>query len=232
MSIEFEDVALPEGSEDTQGAVESTTEASEQQRKRATAAAGAYKKQQKKEKQAKKRDYSLASLLSYFLQHADSVLHKQLLATALVLVEDDVEPAFILSVLSLLFPEMEGLLSADEERRQELLQNETRLFMRREIVLVTNDVKQFNAHALPEELQRSIKQWIKTMQLALAQSDKEANSKLLVAGGFHKVALKLVSFVLEEFLNQNKIQGEYQEVESFAQSVVGVVLKGGIRDSK
>lgn len=184
---------------------------------------------QKKEKKAKKRDFSLAQILLYFIQHASTADKERILATLVALIRDDVPVEWVLGILSLNYPALQQLLAEMEEKSGVIVYSPAELIVERSVTQRSYALADFDEHNLPDEVKTDINMWVQTLMNTANMDTAMLLSKAFVQKEVGTLHISLASFVLQDYLKKFHIAGNFEKIRSFSSYILRGVLSAAGR---
>ena len=180
----------------------------------------------KDEQKTKRREKSLADLLSKFIRESDD---EQLTNTLISLLKQDVSAEFVLGILSLYFPNLEKAIYEDE---QEMLKDNPRLVLEsRQLTMTIQpqidriEARDFDENNLPPEVKEKINTWVKDMMYTSFLHPQWLLPRVFINNQINSTCVQLVTFILIRFLERYHIQGEYEKVRQFGKFILSGVLR-------
>jgi len=232
----MEDFSLPMGPEGGMEDGASPEQVREQQEKREKARAQfadaqqRVKKSRKDEQQTKKREKSLAALLSAFIKNVEGDKHDQRIVNTLVsLLKQEIPAELPVGVLTLLYPNLREALfesSKEEEVAMAQLQNNaSMLTVLHAPALTSQEQQDFDHDKLPEEVKSEINLWVQSLVLSLSFHPEWIIPRVYKEGRVHSSLVQLATFVLDNFLDLYRIKGSHEQLQVFVHFILEGTLK-------
>lgn len=226
---DFENFTVPETSAESNSG--NTEQAGEQREKQREAFKEAQKKladTQKKEKKAKKRDFSLAQVLLYFIQHATTADKERVLATLVAMIRDDVPVEWVLAMLSLNYPTLQQLL-IEMEGSAVTMYTPAELIVERSMTQRSYALADFDEHNLPDEVKADINAWVQIMMTTANKNSGIIMEKMLREKELSPLHISLASFILQDYLHKFRISGDFEKIRSFSSYILKGILSAVTR---
>ncbi len=200
---------------------EVTKEQAEQFQEQMRAAQAALQALQKQEEKAKKRDGSLAGLLSKFVKSNKDMDILQLIVFCLNM---NIPVNFIVAVLSLFYFDIykELALQFKKEDLASLEQKEKEFLdtLERQETTALENPQEFHEQHLPAHVKARINEWVKDIMLLCLEEMRRVLDTVYENQKAHLTPTQLSTKVLEKYLNFVKIQGEYERVKAFSEFIL------------
>lgn len=180
----------------------------------------------KDEKKTKKRDKSLAALLTLFIKENKD---EQIVNTLVSLLKEDVLPEFLLGILSLYYPNVKASLY--EEEQQSVVTNPRLLLEAKQLTVTIQKqralavVEDFDEHNLPEAIKQAINIWVQDMLFTSFLHPTWLLPRVYAYGEVHTTVIQLATFLVERFLMSYHIKGDFTRIRQFTSFILRGVLQ-------
>ncbi len=226
---DFDNFIVPDISPESGSGVEQSAEQREAQKEAFQEAQKKLAASQKKEKRAKKRDVSLAQILLFFIQNADTPDKQRLLVTLVTMVRDDVPVEWILAILSLNYPALQQVIHDLESESAVAQYSPAELILERSVTQRSYTLADFDEHNLPDEVKSDINAWVKVLMSAAGINTSALLEKSLIQQELSPLHISLASFVLQDYLQKIQIVGEFEKIRAFTSYILKGVVNAAAR---
>ena len=221
---DFDNFSIPDISPESSSGVEQSAEQREAQREAFQEAQKKLAASQKKEKRAKKRDVSLAQILLFFIQNANTPDKQRLLVTLVTMVKDDIPVEWILAVLSLNYPALQQVIHDLDNEHAMTHYSPADLILEKSMTQRSYTLADFDEHNLPDEVKSDINDWVKVLMTAATLNTENLLGKSMVQQQVSPLHISLASFVLQDYLQKIHITGEFEKIRAFTSYILKGVL--------
>ena len=173
---------------------------------------------QKAEKKQKKKEDDLIKILMRFLQSHQKT---DIMLLVVKCLEENIPAVFILSLILLVSKEMQKEIGVDLSVKDEMLGDEN--LLRGSTAIVNFDPRQT---VLPLKIKIALDLWGKNIyEVASTFPHKILKTALTLDHKIKLVVVKLTAFTLNDYLQQNKAESEYEKVKQFSEFMLDKIFK-------